>query len=189
MKNIIALTALAAAASAQTAPASGLNYNQIGFSRTQRANTITAQGLLGATNFLVGINSSNLNAGGDNNQNSEPSVTVGYVFKGLTNGIDATVYATQPQWEETVYGVTLRRALNEVYQGLEISAGYVGTFSSGHGSYFVAGGVSNWGESATNVELSYNINKTFSVAVGLVKFKESGSDSRSETVYSVRAGF
>ena len=176
--NVLTLTALAAAASAQTAPASGLNYNQIGFSRTSTQNAVTAQGLLGGSNLLVGLQSTS-------NNDSEPSISIGYVFRGVTQGIDATIFVQQAQWENTAYGITLRRALNEVYAGLEISASYAGTLASNGDSYIALGGSSFWATSVNNVELSYNVNKTFAVAVGLTK----GNYDNRQTVFSVRAGF
>ena len=184
MKHIIpalTLTALAAAASAQQAAApAGLNYNTITLSRTSRDNTLGVQMALGQSNFIVGFQSSN-----DESRSSTPSLTVGHVFKGVTQGIDATVFVQQPEWDATSYGVTLRRALNEVYQGLEISASYATTGSSSTSSYIAIGGTTNWGDSARAVELAYNYNKTFSFAVGLVQVANQDTD----TVFSVRAGF
>ena len=179
--NVLTLTALAAAASAQTAPAAGLNYNQVGISRTSRQNAVTAQGVLGGSSLLIGIQSTSDEGLND----SSPSITLGYIFRGVTQGIDATVFVQQPQWESSVYGVTLRRALNEVYAGLEISASYAGTLASNSDSYIAIGGSSFWANSATNFELAYNVNKTFSVAVGLTK----GNYDARQTVFSVRAGF
>ena len=184
--NVLTLTALAAAASAQTAPASGLNYNQVGFSRSARGNTVSVQHTLGASNFVVGFESHN-----DDTKSSEPQLSVGYIFKGVTNGIDATVSVTQAEWEYTVYGIELRRALNEVYAGLEISAGYASTLKSGNIATFGFGGVSSYGVSAYSVELAYNVNPTVQIAVGLVKYSgyTSGTYDDRQTVFSVRAGF
>ena len=178
--NVLTLTALAAAASAQTAPASGLNYNTVSFSRTSRQNAVGIQAVVGSTNFVVGLQSTS-----STGNNSEPSITAGYVFKGVTQGIDATVFVQQPQWEQSVYGVTLRRALNEVYAGLEISASYAGTLAANEYSYIALGGTSNWASSVTSYELSYNYNKTFSFAAGITK----GNNSNRQIVYSVRAAF
>ena len=181
--NVLTLTALAAAASAQTAPASGLSYNQVTLSRTSRQNTLTVQAQLGQSNFVVGAATTDANQAGDDYNYSQ--ISVGYVFKGLTNGIDATVGVIQGSGEYTVYTATLRRQLNEVYQGLEIAVGYAGTLSSGNESDFSIGGTTGYAESASFAEISYNVNKTFSVAAGLVKYQ----DSDRETVLSVRAGF
>ena len=186
--NVLTLTALAAAASAQTAPASGLNYNTVGVSRSAQANTVAIQHTLGTTNFLVGFESHSADA-----KSSEPQISVGYIFRSLTNGIDATVSIAQAEWEYSVYTVGLRRALNEVYAGLEISAGYASTLKSERIATFGHAGASSVGESAYSVELAYNVNSTFQVAVGLVKFN--GADWNPEfyearqTVFSVRAAF
>ena len=179
--NVLTLTALAAAASAQTAPAAGLNYNQVGISRTSRQNAVTAQGVLGGSSLLIGLQSTSDEGSGDNT----PSITLGYIFRGVTQGIDATIFVQQAQWENTAYGITLRRSLNEVYAGLEISASYAGTLASNGDSYIALGGSSFWATSVNNVELSYNVNKTFAVAVGLTK----GNYNNRQTVFSVRAGF
>jgi len=178
--NVLTLTALAAAASAQTAPASGLSYNQLTLSRTARQNTLTVQGELGQSNLVIGA----ATTVGYNDYNYS-QISVGYVFKGVTQGIDATVGVLQGSGEYTVYTATLRRQLNEVYQGLEIAVGYAGTLSSGNESDFSIGGTTGYAESASFAEISYNVNKTFSVAAGLVKYQ----DSDRETVLSVRAGF
>lgn len=184
MKHIIptiTLTALVAAASAQQAAApAGLNYNNITLSRTSRDNTVAVQMALGQSNFVAGFQSAN-----DDTRSSDPVLTVGYVFKNVTQAVDATVFVQQTQWDDSVYGITLRRALNEVYQGLEISATYASTGSSTTDSQFAIGGTSNWGDSARAVELSYNLNKTFAVAVGVVSIEGHNTD----TVFSVRAGF
>lgn len=190
MKHIIptlTLTALAAAASAQQAAApAGLNYNLVSLSRTSTDNTLAVQMALGQSNFIVGLQSANTE-----DRNGDPVLTAGYVFKNVTQAVDATVFVQQTQWDDSVYGVTLRRALNEVYQGLEISATYATTGSSTTESQIAIGGTCNWGDSARAIELAYNVNKTFSVAVGLVKiesefpFNNYGTD----TVFSVRAGF
>jgi len=190
MKHIIptiTLTALVAAASAQQAAApEGLNYNQITLSRTSRDNTLAVQMALGQSNFVVGFQSAN-----DDDRNSDPVLNAGYVFKNVTQAVDATVFVQQTQWDDSVYGVTLRRALNEVYQGLEISATYATTGSSTTESYIAIGGTSNRGDSGLAVELAYKLNKTFSVAAGLVKIKSGfgGDDQNTDTVFSVRAGF
>ena len=186
MKHIIALTTLAAAASAQTAPAAGLNYNLVGFSRSSTENTLSVQLALGQSNFLVGFSATSNDLG---NRPNNGQLSVGYVFKGVTNGIDATVGVLQadgiPGISNTAYSIGLRRALNEVYQGLEIAGGYAGTLSSGHLATFTYAGANGVAESASFVELSYNINKTFSAAVGLTKF----ANYDRQTVFSVRAGF
>lgn len=190
MKHIIptlTLTALAAAASAQQAAApAGLNYNQIGVSRTSTNNTVSAQFNPAGSNFVVGF----ATASNDNNDSdADGQVSLGYLFRGVTQGIDALVSVTQANDEATVYSLTLRRALNEVYQGLEISAGIASTFSSREDSEeFIFGGVSgDNNKSIRFVEVAYNINKTFQVAVGLTD--QENPDENTHTVFSLRAGF
>ena len=188
--NVLTLTALAAAASAQTAPASGLNYNTVSISRASNKQSLAVQGLLGSSNILLGYQSNNGDIfGGQGNfapQRALNTLTAGYVFRGVTQGIDATVLVEQSQGMHTGYGVNLRRALNEVYAGLEISATYVGSLTSGYNSVFAVGGTVGTGTSATAFELSYNYSKTISFAVGLAKGNE---DAKRSVVYSVRAAF
>ena len=182
---ILTLTTLAAAASAQAAAPAGLSYNRVGFSRASKSNSISAQTLVGGSNVLVGIESHN----GENN--SEPQLTLGYVFKNVYAGVDATVFGTQAQWEKTVYGVTLRRSLSEVVAGLEGSISYGNVFSKNNASYFAIGGASNRAEGAWSYELAYNVNKQVQVAAGYVHFvKASGpADSDNQTVVSLRYNF
>jgi hypothetical protein len=186
MKHTLPLLALVAAASAQTAPASGLNYDLLTISRHQRQNTVAIQATLKDTNFVVGAVTSN------NNENDAPDsqINVGYIFKNVTNGIDATIGVSQTSFDATVYTVVLRRQWNEVYQGLEIAVGYAGTLSSQQGSDFSFGGTNgDNAQTLTYVELAYNVNKTFAVAVGLVKPDSEASYQDRATVFSVRAGF
>jgi hypothetical protein len=190
MKHIIptiTLTALAAAASAQQAAApAGLNYNQVGFSRTSTNNTVSAQINPAGSNFLIGFAAANND---DNSSGGDGQVSVGYVFRGLVQGVDASVGVLQANDEATVYTLTLRRALNEVYQGLEITAGMASTLTSSEdGEEFIFGGVSGADNKRIRfVELAYNVNKTFQVAVGLTD--EQNSFENTHTVFSVRAGF
>jgi hypothetical protein len=186
MKHTLPLLALVAAASAQTAPASGLNYNQLTVSRHQRQNTVAAQTTLKDSNILVGISTTS----GNETDNTVGQINLGYIFKNVTNGVDATVSIIQTNSEASVYSVVLRRQWNEVYQGLEISAGYAGTLASNSSSDFVLAGTGlDNAQSATFVELAYNYNKTFALAVGLVKPASTANYSDRATVFSVRAGF
>ena len=182
---ILTITTLAAAASAQSAVASsGLSYNRVAFSRSSKDNMISAQTLVGSSNVLVGIDSTSASY-------SEPQLTLGYVFKNVYAGVDATVFATQSQWENTVYGVTLRRSLSEVVAGLEGSISYGNVFSKNNDSYFAIGGASNRAEGAWSYELAYNVNKQVQVAAGYVHFvKANGpADSDNQTVVSLRYNF
>ena len=186
MKHTLPLLALVAVASAQTAPASGLNYDLLSFGRHQRQNTLAVQGVLKDTNFLVGIATTN----GNEVDSRYGQIELGYIFKNVTNGIDATVGMIQVNGEASVYSLVLRRQWNEVFQGLEISAGYAGTLSSRTRSDFVLAGTGLDGaQSASFIELAYNYNKTFSLAVGLVKPDSRAYYNDRATVFSVRAGF
>ena len=180
---ILTLTTLAAAASAQAAAPAGLSYNRVGFSRSSQDNTISAQTLVGGSNVLVGIESNSAN-------NSEPQLTLGYVFKNVYAGVDATVFTSQAQWENTVYGVTLRRSLSEVVAGLEGTVTYVSNFTNGNGSYFSIAGASSYGEGAWAYELAYNVNKQYQVAAGYVHFvKTAAWAENNQTVISLRYNF
>jgi hypothetical protein len=177
---IVTLTTLAAAASAQAA--AGLNYNRVSFSRSSQDNVISAETLVGG-NVLIGATFSSGN-------NSEPQLNVGYVFKNVASGIDATVFVSQAQWETTVYGLNLRRSLSEILPGLEVAVSYADTFSSDNpGSYFAAGGASQYGESAITAELAYNINSKFQAAVGYVKYDTDPSRDDNFVVATLRVNF
>jgi len=190
MKHTLPLLALVAAASAQTAPASGLNYDMVTLSRHQRQNTLAVQGVIKDTNFLVGIATTS----GIQTDSRYSQIDIGYIFKNVTNGIDATVGIIQVNDEATVYSVVLRRQWNEAYQGLEISAGYTGTLASGvTQDWIVAGTATCQAESASFIQLAYNYNKTLSVSVGLVKPDQTnnsyGNNADRATVFSVRAAY
>jgi hypothetical protein len=192
MKHIIptiTLTALVAAASAQQAAApAGLNYNQVGVSRTSTNNVISAQFNPAGSNFLIGFATA---SNEDNDSEADGQINLGYVFRGVTQGIDATVGVAQSNDESTVYSLTLRRALNEVYQGLEISVGFASTMRGQDevsGEEFIFGGVSGDDNKGIRfVEVAYNVNKTFQVAVGLTAQDNPGEHTH--TVFSLRAGF
>ena len=92
-------------------------------------------------------------------------INVGYVFKNVTNGIDATVGITSGTADGV--NVNLRRSLSEVYAGLELAVGYSHLENSGN----------EW-----SYEVSYNINKQFSVAFG-------ASDFQNDNVKSVSVRF
>ena len=94
---IITITTLAAAASAQSAASSGLSYNSVSatYSRTSftggpsgiTSYGVAAQALIGSSNFLV---SGSTTVGGDFGTQDD-SASLGYVFKNVAAGIDATV--------------------------------------------------------------------------------------------------
>jgi hypothetical protein len=147
---ILTITTLAAAASAQTpAAASGLSYNRAGLSyNTDKAAgdngySLSVEALVGSTNIWFAAQA-NVNTAG------EDAAYIGYVFKNVAFGIDATVAASS----NDVYGIILRRSLNEVISGLETRVIYQRAFGSNTVDAF-------------NFELAYNINKQFQVAVSI----------------------
>ena len=144
---ILTLTTLAAAASAQSAAAAGLSYNRAGYSyntdASDNGHSVSIEALVGSSNVWVG-GQAGINAEGLD------SVSVGYLFKNVIGGIDATVAVSS----NDTYGVILRRSLNEVVAGLE------GRFVFAH----------NTGAERSDsfvYELAYNVNSKYQVAVSL----------------------
>jgi hypothetical protein len=162
---ILTLTTLAAAASAQSAGAAGLSYNRVGVNyntdSAENGYSVSAEALIGSSNVWVGGSADLDNAGAD-------SVSVGYLFKNVAAGIDATVAVSS----NDTYGVTLRRSLNEVVAGLE--ARFVYSQSTGGNSV-----------DTLVYELAYNIGAKYQVAVSIAD--QDGSDN--ETSVSVRYNF
>ena len=166
---ILTITTLAAAASAQTAAASasGLSYNRAGLSyntdKAANANgySLSVEALIGSTNIWVAGTSQLSNTGAD-------TVSLGYVFKNVAAGIDATVAVSS----NDNYGIILRRSLNEVIAGLEARLVYAraeGAKSTDSFTY----------------ELAYNINKQFQLAVSV----EDTDGAGNETSVTVRYNF
>ena len=183
---ILTLTTLTAAAFADAsapvaAPAAGLSYNRVSISRNSTTNQISIDNLIGGGNVLVGLaitGPRQVNAG--NAGSSDPSLKLGYIFKNVVAGIDATVEVIQPQWDAAAYGINLRRSLSEIIPGLEIAVGYHKvTGNNDTNSYVAIGGASadqSNGSHTINYELSYNVNKQLTVAYGLVDFGANGND-------------
>ncbi len=166
MKNTIAalaITTLAAAASAQTAaPAAGLSYNRVTVSREGQNTTLSASTFLGSSNVLATV-------GAVRNQYGEAvtSYSLGYVFKGVVAGIDATVsVGSGDASNNSDIGLNLRRSLSEVVAGLEVAVG--ASYNSGAGA-----------ASTTNFtyELAYNVNKQFQVAYGVTDLDAAGVEN------------
>ena len=88
---ILTLTTLAAAASAQSAAAAGLSYNRAGVNYNTDSGagdngySVSVEALVGSSNVWVG-GTADLNGAG------EDSVAVGYLFKNVVAGIDATAF-------------------------------------------------------------------------------------------------
>ena len=163
---ILTLTTLAAAASAQSAAAAGLSYNRAGVNYNTDAvagdngYSLSVEALVGSSNVWVGATAELDKAGAD-------SVAVGYLFKNVAAGIDATAFVGS----NDVYGVTLRRSLNEVISGLE--ARFVWSKATGADvDTFV-------------YELAYNIGSKYQVAVSIADQESKGN----ETSVSVRYNF
>jgi hypothetical protein len=143
---ILTITTLAAAASAQSAASSGLSYNRVGLSYDTSASSkgysLSASALIGSSNFLVEAATT---IGGKSNGNGADSVALGYVFKNVAFGADATVSVASNE----AYGLNVRKDLG-VYN-LEGAVSY-GRNSDDN---------SVWG-----AELAYNVSKQIQLAVG-----------------------
>ena len=164
---ILTLTTLAAAASAQSAAAAGLSYNRAGLSYNTDSGagdngySVSVEALVGSSNVWVGAEAGLNNEGAD-------SVSVGYLFKNVAGGIDATVAVSS----NDTYGVILRRSLNEIVAGLE------GRFVLAH----------NTGAERADsfvYELAYNVNSKYQVAVSLAD----QNDADEEVSVTVRYNF
>jgi hypothetical protein len=165
---ILTLTTLAAAASAQSAAApAGLSYNRAGVNYNTDAAagvngySASVEALVGSSNVWVGATAGLDQAGAD-------SVSVGYLFKNVAAGIDATVAVSS----NDAYGLTLRRSLNEVIAGLE---GRI-VWSQNGGSASVDTFV---------YELAYNIGSKYQVAVSIADVEKKDE----ELSFSVRYNF
>ena len=164
---ILTLTTLAAAASAQSAAAAGLSYNRAGLSYNTDSGagdngySVSVEALVGSSNVWVG-GAADLNAAGDD------EVSVGYLFKNVIGGIDATVAVSS----NDTYGVILRRSLNEVVAGLEGRFVYEQTTGSDRTDSFV-------------YELAYNVNSKYQVAVSVADV----NDADEEVSVTVRYNF
>ena len=161
---ILTITTLAAAASAQSAAAaSGLSYNRVGlgYARSNGLDSysLSASALIGSSNFLVEASSS---IGGDAG-NGTDVVSLGYVFKNVALGADATVSVGS---DET-YGLDLRKDLGS---NIEAAAGYSR-----------ASGSNVW-----SVELAYNVSKQIQLAIG---YTDSADFVKGVTSFEARYNF
>ncbi|MEY4818233.1 MAG: hypothetical protein RLZZ23_1006 [Verrucomicrobiota bacterium] len=161
---ILTITTLAAAASAQSAAASsGLSYNRVGlgYNTDSKGYSLTASALIGSSNFLVEAGTS---IGGNTSGNGVDSVSLGYVFKNVALGADATVSVGSDE----SYGLNVRKDLGN---NIELAVGYARS-----------SGVNGWG-----AELAYNVSKQIQVAVGVSDTNAAGSSSTTDI--SVRYNF
>jgi len=167
---ILTLTTLTAAAfadagaAAPAAPAAaGLSYNRVTIQQNTSGQTnrdIGIDNLVNGSNVLLSLHQLSWS---QNGASSDVLIGIGYVFKNVTSGIDATVGITNGE----VDGITLnlRRSLSEVIPGLEIALGYAHNESS-------VSPKNPW-----SYELAYNVNKQFSLAFGASDV--SGANSKS----------
>ncbi len=164
---ILTLTTLAAAASAQSAAAAGLSYNRAGVNYNTDAAagdngySLSVEALVGSSNVWVGGTADLNNAG-------EDSVAVGYLFKNVAAGIDATVAVSS----NDTYGLILRRSLNEVVAGLEARFVWAQATGSERTNQYT-------------YELAYNIGSKYQVAVSIAD--QENADN--QTSVSVRYNF
>jgi len=163
---ILTITTLAAAASAQSAAASsGLSYNRVGlgYNTDSKGYSLTASALIGSSNFLVEADTS---IGGNTSGNGVDSVSLGYVFKNVALGADATVSVGSNE----SYGLNVRKDLGN---NIELAVGYARE-----------AGLNVWG-----AELAYNVSKQIQLAVGYSDSNAAGAAGKGQTDISVRYNF
>ncbi len=167
---ILTITTLAAAASAQSAVASsGLSYNRVGLNyatNNVKGYSLSASALIGGSNVLLAGSTS---IGGNSSGNGADAVSVGYVFKNVALGADATLSVGSNE----AYGLNIRKDLGSNIEGA-VSYNRVKDASSNN--------VNAWG-----AELAYNLTKQYQVAVGYAS--KSATSSSSTTSVSVRYNF
>ena len=160
---ILTITTLAAAASAQSAAASsGLSYNRVGlgYNTDSKGYSLSASALIGSSNFLVEADTTI--GGGNPSDNGTDSVSLGYVFKNVALGADATVSVGSDE----SYGLNVRKDLGN---NIELAV-----------AFERQSGLDVWG-----AELAYNVSKQIQLAVGY----SDASGSASTTDISVRYNF
>jgi hypothetical protein len=164
---ILTLTTLAAAASAQSAAAAGLSYNRAGLSYNTDAAandngySASVEALVGSSNVWVGASADLNTAGADN-------VSVGYLFKNVAAGIDATAFIGSNDG----FGIIARRSLNEVVAGLEGRIVWSQDGGSNSSNSFV-------------YELAYNVSSKYQVAVSI----SDANNASEQTSVTVRYNF
>jgi len=164
---ILTLTTLAAAASAQSAAAAGLSYNRAGVNYNTDAAagnngySASIEALVGSSNVWVSATAGLNTAGAD-------AVTVGYLFKNVAAGIDATAFVGSNDG----FGIVARRSLNEVVAGLEGRIVWSQNGGSKSADSFV-------------YELAYNVSSKYQVAVSIAD----SSSVAEQTSVTVRYNF
>ena len=167
---ILTITTLAAAASAQSAASSGLSYNRVGLNyatNNVKGYSLSASALIGGSNVLL---AGSTTIGGNNSGNGADAASLGYVFKNVALGADATVSVGSNE----AYGLNVRKDLGSNIEGA-LSYNRVKSTTTRQA-------VNAWG-----AELAYNVNKQYQVAVGYSS--ESASSTKSTTSVSVRYNF
>ena len=163
---ILTLTTLAAAASAQSAAAAGLSYNRAGLSYNSDAAagdngySLSVEALVGSSNVWVG-------ASADLNTDGNDGVSIGYLFKNVVAGIDATAFVGSNDG----YGIIARRSLNEIVAGLE--------------GRIVWGQEGGSNDNSFVYELAYNVNSKYQIAVSIAD----ANGVAEETSVTVRYNF
>jgi len=164
---ILTLTTLAAAASAQSAAApAGLSYNRAGLSYNSDA-AANDNGYSASIEALVGSSNVWVGAYADLNKGGEDGVSVGYLFKNVVAGIDATAFVGSNDG----YGIIARRSLNEVVAGLEGRIVWSQEGGSNDNSFVY--------------ELAYNLNSKYQIAVSIAD----ANGVAEETSVTVRYNF
>ena len=164
---ILTLTTLAAAASAQSAAAAGLSYNRAGLSYNTDA-AANDNGYSASVEALVGSSNVWVSASADLNTAGADNVSVGYLFKNVAAGIDATAFIGSNDG----FGIIARRSLNEVVAGLEGRIVWSQDGGSDSSNSFV-------------YELAYNVNSKYQVAVSIAD----ANGVAEETSVTVRYNF
>jgi len=182
---ILTLTTLTAAAfadagaAAPAAAASGLSYNRVGISRSSDQTSLSVSQLLGSSNFLATLSTRNTN-NTDVDASNYAFLSVGYVFKNVVAGIDATAsIGTSSNGFDSNWSINLRRSLSEVFAGLEVALAYSHQKEQW--------GSTQYGAKSWTYELAYNINKQYSVAYALTDF--SGNSNENVHAVSLRYNF
>ncbi|MEY4446303.1 MAG: hypothetical protein RL444_1416 [Verrucomicrobiota bacterium] len=168
---ILTLTTLAAAASAQSAAAAGLSYNRAGLSYNTDASTLrdgsSDNGYSLSVEALVGSSNVWVAASAEANSQGDDGVSIGYLFKNVVAGIDATAFVGSNDG----YGIIARRSLNEVVAGLEGRIVWSQEGGSNDNSFVY--------------ELAYNVNSKYQVAVSIAD----ANGAAEETSVTVRYNF
>ena len=158
---ILTLTTLAAAASAQSA--SGLSYNRVGLTYATNGTkgySLDASALIGSTsNFLVEASTT---IGGGTSTNGTDNVSLGYVFKNVAFGSDATLSIGSNE----SYGLNIRKDLGANFEA--------------NVSYARVAHVNGYA-----IGVAYNLTKQYQVGVEYSK----ASGSSSTTDIAIRYNF